>query len=73
MSDETFVLCINNRGYSASLEQRKVYRAKRDALAEHHGMIRVVDESGEDYLFPAKLFVRIAVPREAAKAFSGAA
>jgi hypothetical protein len=73
MSDEIFVLCISNGGYSASLEQRKVYRAKHDPLAEHHGMIRVVDESGEDYLFPAKLFVRISVPREAAKAFSGAA
>jgi hypothetical protein len=73
MSDEIFVLCINNRGFSASLEQRKVYRAKHDRLAEHHGMVRVVDESGDDYLFPAKLFVRISVPRAAAKAFSGAA
>jgi hypothetical protein len=73
MNDEIFVLCISNRGYSASLEQRKVYRAKHDPLAEHHGMIRVVDESGEDYLFPAKLFVRISLPREAAKAFLGAA
>lgn len=73
MSDETFVLYINNRGYAASLERRKVYRARHDPLAEHHGMIRVVDESREDYLFPAKLFVRISVPRAAAKALSGAA
>ena len=73
MSDDTFVLCIDNRGYAASLEQCKVYRAKHDLLAERHGMIRVVDESGEDYLFPAKLFVPISVPREAARAFSGAA
>ena len=73
MSDEVFVLCVDNRGYAASLERRKVYCAKHDPLAEQHGMIRVVDESGEDYVFPAKLFVRISVPREAAKAFSGAA
>lgn len=73
MSDPTFVLCINNRGYAASLEQRKVYRTLTDPGAEQHGMVRVIDESGEDYLFPAKLFVPIAVPRAAAKVFSGAA
>jgi hypothetical protein len=73
MSDETFVLCIDNKGHAASLEQRKVYRMLSDPEAEKHGMVRVVDESGEDYLFPAKLFVPIAVPRTAVKAFSGAA
>jgi hypothetical protein len=65
----TFVLCIDNRGYAASLEQRKVYRAMSDPAAEKHAMVRVVDESSEDYLFPAKLFVPIAVPEAAAKAF----
>lgn len=69
MSDDTFVLCIDNRGYVASLEQRKVYRALSDPVAEKHAMVRVVDESSEDYLFPAKLFVPIAVPRAAVKAF----
>jgi len=69
VSDDTFVLCIDNRGYGASLEQRKVYRALSDPVAEKHAMVRVVDESSEDYLFPAKLFVPIAVPRAAAKAF----
>jgi hypothetical protein len=73
MSESTFVLCISNRGYAASLERRKVYRTLSDPGAEQHGLVRVVDESGEDYLFPAKLFVPIAVPRAAAKAFSGAA
>jgi hypothetical protein len=73
MSDATFVLCIDNGGYAASLEQRKVYRTVSDPGAEQHGMVRVIDESGEDYLFPAKLFVPIAVPQAAAKAFSGAA
>ena len=69
MSNDTFLLCIDNRGYGASLEQRKVYRAMSDPMAEKHAMVRVVDESSEDYLFPAKLFVPIAVPRAAAKAF----
>ena len=73
MSDPTFVLCINNRGYAASLEKRKVYRLMSDPQAEAHGMLRVVDESGEDYLYPAQLFVPIAVPGAAVKAFSGAA
>jgi hypothetical protein len=69
MSSDTFVLCIDNRGYTASLEQRKVYRAMSDPVAEKHAMVRVIDESSEDYLFPAKLFVPIAVPQAAAKAF----
>jgi hypothetical protein len=69
MSNDTFVLCIDNRGYAASLEQRKVYRTMTDPVAEKHAMVRVVDESSEDYLFPAKLFVPIAVPQAAAKAF----
>jgi hypothetical protein len=69
MSNDTFVLCIDNRGYAASLEQRKVYRAMSDPAAEKHALVRVVDESSEDYLFPAKLFVPIAVPQAAAKAF----
>jgi len=73
MSNETFVLCIKSGGYSASLEQRKVYRTMSDPAAEGHGMVRVVDESGEDYLFPTKLFVPIAVPTAAAKAFARAA
>jgi hypothetical protein len=69
VSNDTFVLCIDNRGYGASLEQRKVYRAMSDPAAEKHAMVRVVDESSEDYLFPAKLFVPIAVPQSAARAF----
>lgn len=56
MRNDTFVLCIDNQGYGASLERRKVYRAMSDPAAEKHGLVRVVDESSEDYLFPAKLF-----------------
>ncbi|MDP9120395.1 MAG: hypothetical protein M3O15_03360 [Acidobacteriota bacterium] len=73
MSGKAFFLCIHNGGYAASLEPRKVYRAMSDPGAEEHGLVRVIDESGEDYLFPAKLFVPITVPRAAAKAFSDAA
>ena len=69
MSDDTFVLCIDNRGYGASLEPRKVYRAMSDPTAEKHAMVRVIDESNEDYLFPAKLFIPVAVPPAAARAF----
>ncbi len=68
-----FVLCIKNRGYAASLQVRSVYQAMSDPEAESHGMLRIVDESGEDYLFPAGLFVPIEIPEAAAHAFAGAA
>ena len=50
------VICIANDGYPMDLEPRKVYVALPDEDAEKHGMIRVIDKSGEDYLFPKKLF-----------------
>jgi hypothetical protein len=62
MSSGTLVLCVDNRGYAASLELRKVYRALSDPGAEQQAMLRVVDESCEDYLYPAKLFVPVAGP-----------
>jgi hypothetical protein len=46
----SYVLCVRNRGYRASLELRKVYRRIADTWAQSHGLIRIVDESGEDYL-----------------------
>jgi hypothetical protein len=70
---QTFFLCIKNQGYAASLQVRTVYRGISDPQAESHGMLRIVDESGDDYLFPASLFVPIQVPAEAAHAFTGAA
>ena len=75
MSDRKrqFFLCVQNKGYTASLQVRTVYAAIGDPDAESHGMLRVVDESGEDYLFPASLFVPIEVPEAAAKVFAGAA
>ena len=57
-----FVLCLRAGTYKASLEPRKVYRVVEDPVAEAKSLLRVVDESGEDYLFPAPL-VPIEVPR----------
>ena len=54
-----FLLCVEDGGYPVALEARKVYRAITDVDAESHGLVRVVDESGEDYLFPTALFARI--------------
>jgi len=58
-----FAICVRNDGYPASLELRKLYPVLPDAFADDHDMIRVVDESGEDYLFPDAYFVRVELPR----------
>ena len=57
-----FLVCIDNRGYEASLEANKIYLAIADPEAERSGDIRIVDESGEDYLYSKKRFVPIEVP-----------
>ena len=57
-----FVVCVNNGGYRASLERNKIYLALPDPEAESAGAIRVIDESGEDYLFSARRFVAVEVP-----------
>jgi hypothetical protein len=51
-----FVVCVKNEGYAASLEKRKLYVTLRDLAAEKHGLIRIVDESGDDYLYPAACY-----------------
>jgi hypothetical protein len=56
-------VCVNNAEYPASLELHKIYRVVPDEEAEADGDIRVVDESGEDYLYPASWFIAIQVPR----------
>ena len=53
------VLCVRNDGYEASLERRKIYQALPDRDAAKHEQVRVIDESGEDYLYPARFFVPI--------------
>lgn len=56
-----FVLCLRNDGYEASLEPRKFYVVLPDPKADAHEQLRVIDESGEDYLFPASYFAPISV------------
>ena len=60
--ERRFVVCLRNDGYPAALERHKIYRVLPDAEAAKHGDLRIVDESGEDYLYPADWFVAIAVP-----------
>lgn len=59
-----FAVCVDNVGYPASLELHKIYRVLSDEEAAQDGDVRVVDESGEDYLYPAEYFVAIEVPRQ---------
>jgi hypothetical protein len=67
------VVCVRNDGYSASLEKRKIYVALRDLSAEKHGQLRVIDESGDDYLYPKTFFRSIALPESLKKAVLAAA
>jgi hypothetical protein len=62
------VVCLENDGYPASLETRKIYVSVPDRTAEKHGMLRVIDESGEDYLYPKTFFRPIALPQTLKKA-----
>ena len=64
MSDPAFRLCVSNADYEVSLESRKVYEGMPDPEAQKLGTIRVIDESGEDYLFPVSLFLPIALPHD---------
>jgi hypothetical protein len=59
---QQLVLCLKNRGYEASLERRKLYQVIRDRDAEKVGQLRVIDESGEDYLYPASFFAVVKLP-----------
>jgi hypothetical protein len=67
-----YVLCINNGKHPASLDVRKIYKCLPDAEAEAHGLMRVIDESGEDYLYPRELFLPIEIPEKAVRAFARA-
>ena len=62
------VVCVENDGYAVSLEKRKIYVALRDAAADKRHMLRIVDESGEDYLYPRAFFRSIALPQAVGKA-----
>jgi len=67
------VVCVNNNGYAVSLERRKIYVALPDSAATKHGLIRVIDESGDNYLYPRKLFVPIPLPQSVRRAVLKAA
>lgn len=70
MKEETkFVICVNNQDYPASLERWKVYRTVSDEKAEQRNLIRIIDESGEDYLYSSKDFASINLPQEVETAF----
>ena len=66
------MVCVKNRGFAASLELRKVYRVVPDPAAKGHRLMRVVDESGEDYLFPETCFMTIELPAPVARAIVAA-
>lgn len=67
--ESKFVVCIDNKQYPASLKFGKIYRVVEDEKAAGHKMMRVVDESGEDYLYPERYFVPIKLPQLAEDAF----
>lgn len=67
-----FLLCVRNKGCE-DLQLRKLYQQLPDHAAADEGYVRVVDDSGEDYLYPSRCFVPVDLPRHAEKALSGAA
>ena len=60
--ESEFAVCLKNDGYAVSLERHKIYRVLPDPDAEKNGDLRIVDESGEDYLYPKDWFIMISVP-----------
>jgi hypothetical protein len=62
-AQQHFAVCVRNDDYAASLELRKLYVVIDDSFAAEHQMIRIIDESGEDYLYPSSYFVRVELPR----------
>lgn len=62
-----FAICVDNSEYPASLELHRVYRVLSDKGAQQDGDLRVVDESGEDYLYPASRFILLPLPRRTAE------
>ena len=67
------VVCVDNEGSPASLEKRKIYVALADQTADKHALVRIVDKSGDDYLYPKSFFREIALPQSVKKAVLAAA
>ncbi len=70
MGNLTFGVCVNNESYPASLELMKLYQIVADADAEAEGMLRVIDETGESYLYNASRFIVVNVPEEVETAYA---
>ena len=68
-----FVVCVRNDGYEVSLELRKIYQVVPDTGAARHRLLRVIDESGEDYLYPRDFFLSIELPKAVERALLAAA
>ena len=73
MAQPKFVICTDNSGYEVSLELRKLYQIVQDAKAASIDQIRVIDESGEDYLYPSSCFVPVDLPASVADQVAHAA
>ncbi len=71
--DLRFVICVRNDDYPAALERRKIYRSLPEPDAERRGLVRIIDESGEDYLYPSDYFVAIELPEAIVRQLSFAA
>jgi hypothetical protein len=67
--DKGFAICIENRG-ADDLDIRKVYRVLQDRDAAANGYVRVIDESGQDYLYPGDYFVFVDLPQKAKRAWT---
>jgi hypothetical protein len=65
-----YLPCVKNEGYPASLLVRRLYEEVSDAGAEEHGLVRIIDESGEDYLYPRKFLVVLDIPKPVARAIA---
>ena len=70
-SAKHFAVCIRNDEYEGLLQLRKIYEVLEDAFAEQHNMIRVIDEEGEDYLYPRDWFLPIELPHHVEEAIGG--
>lgn len=67
MTNIKFVICVNNAGYEVSLECRKLYQLIPDESAVKHHQLRIVDESGDDYLYPESYFLPVALSESIAQ------
>jgi hypothetical protein len=72
-SEQAFAVCIRNDDYEASLDIRKIYQVMPDREAASHHLLRVIDESGDDYLYPDEFFMLVELPEAVRKALVRAA